>query len=150
MREFNCFTGRVAMFCFMGALFLLQSSCSKSAPKCDSSSAVDAVIYFVGQDLKKDLSGLAGFSGAELSEEEWRMLRAGMVITVNNMREQGVDQGSGKRTCAGNVSIQNSGNTDIIPVTYVTELDASGEVKVSVSGLEARKGAPARPLIPEQ
>lgn len=150
MKECNSMSGTSAIIFSMVFVMLSLSSCSKSAPKCDSSKAVDAVIYAVGQDMRKDLSGIAGIGGPELSDEEWRMFRAGMVITVDNMREQGVDESSGKRTCAGNVSIQSSGKTDIIPVTYVTELDASGNVKVSVSGLEARKNAPAGPLIPEQ
>ncbi|MBI5847873.1 MAG: hypothetical protein HZB31_07990 [Nitrospirae bacterium] len=139
----------VILFC-IALMMLLLSSCSQSVPKCEGSKAVDAVIYAVGQDIRKDLSGVAGISGPELSDEEWRMFRAGMVITVDNMREQGFDQGSGKRTCAGNVSIQNSGKTDIIPVTYVIELDSSGNVKTSVSGIEARKKAPVGPLIPDK
>jgi hypothetical protein len=150
MREFDNISGTLAIFFGMALMMLSLSSCSKAAPKCDSSKAVDAVIYAVGQDMRKDLSGVAGIAGPELSEEEWRMFRAGIVITVDNMREQAVDENTGKRTCAGNVSIQNSGKTEIIPVTYVTELDASGSVKVSLSGLEARKRAPAGPLVPEQ
>lgn len=150
MRERSRFSGNAVLFFCVVLLTGLIASCSKSAPKCDSSKAVDAVIYAVGQDLRKDLSGLAGISGSQLSDDEWRMFRAGMVITVDTMREQGVDESAGKRTCAGNVSIQEHGKTDIIPVTYSTELDAAGSVKVNVSGLEARKKAPVGPLIPEQ
>lgn len=150
MRDCRRLSGTVILLFSVVITGLFVTSCSKSAPTCDSSKAVDAVIYAVGQDIRKDLSGVASIGGSELSDEEWKMFRAGMVITVDNMREQGVDEGTGKRRCAGQVSIQNSGKTDLIPVTYTTELDTSGAVKVVVSGLEARSKAPAAPLIPEQ
>jgi len=139
----------VMLFCVM-VLGLSASSCSKSVPKCDSGKAVDAVIYAVGQDIRKDLSGVAGMSGSQLSDDEWRMFRAGMMITMDNMKELVFDEGSNKRTCSGSVTIQNSGKTNVLPVTYVEELDAAGELKVSVSGLEARRGDASKPIISDK
>ena len=70
---------RVALIGIFAALLFVVCGCSKAAPACDGGKTIDAVINLVGQDLKKDLAAVAGMGGPgmELSEDEWRTMRAG-------------------------------------------------------------------------
>lgn len=132
----------------VAALFV--SACSKAAPKCDNGKAVDAVIHEVSQDLKKDMGMLAGAGGDELSEDEWRTLRAGMIITVDNIREQNYAKDSDRRTCAGNLIIQDSSGKESIPIVYIPETDkASGEIRVTLTGYKEHKDKQTGPVLPD-
>lgn len=126
------------------------SACSKAAPKCDSSTAVDAVIHAVSQEMKKDMNIVAGAGSGDLSEEEWRMMRAGMLITVDSIREQSYDESTDTRTCAGNLIIQNSGSRDTIPIIYIPTKDkTTGEARVQLSGYrEFKSRGQNAPLLP--
>ncbi len=126
------------------------SACSKAAPKCDSSTAVDAVIHSVSQEMKKEMNIVAGAGSGDLSEDEWRMMRAGMLITVDSIREQGYDESTDTRTCGGNLIIQNSGSRDTIPITYIPIKDkTTGEVRVQLSGYrEFKERSRNAPLLP--
>jgi hypothetical protein len=139
--------GKVCAGLIFVAVFFLFA-CSKSAPKCDSGKAVDAVIHEVSQDLKKDLALIAGAGSSELSEDEWRTLRAGIMITVDNIREQNYTKDSDKRTCAGNLIIQDSSGKESIPVVYIPETDkVSGEARVTLTGYQEHKNKKTGPLI---
>ena len=124
---------------FLVATAILASfplGCSKSTPACDSGKVIDGVIFAVGQDIRKNLAGIAsvGGPGMELSDDEWRSIRAGMVIGVDNIKEQGFDANSGKRTCSGSVTITDHGKAKTTQMTYFAELDkTSGEVKTLLS-----------------
>ncbi len=131
---------------FVAGFFLF--GCSKAAPKCDSGKVVDAIIHEVSQDMKKDANFLAGAGSGELSEDEWRTLRAGIMITVDNIREQNYAKDLDKRTCAGNLIIQDSSGKESIPVVYIPETDkVSGEVRVALTGYQEHKNKKTGPLI---
>ncbi len=129
-----CRRGEVfAGLILVAVLFLF--SCSKAAPKCDNGKAVDAIIHEVSQDMKKDANFLAGAGSGELSDDEWRTLRASIMITVDNIREQNYAEESDKRTCAGNLIIQDSSGKESIPVVFIPAADkVSGEVRVTLTG----------------
>jgi hypothetical protein len=86
----------------------------------------------------------------ELTDDEWKLLRASMVINLENIREQSYDKDAGKRICAANLMIVSSGSKDIIPVTYTAEISKdTGDLKVTLSGLQEFKKAKTAPE-PEQ
>ncbi len=141
---------------FTGALTMLSTflfGCSKSTPKCDSGKAITGVIDTVGQNFKKDLASLTGMGGPgmELTDDEWKTIRAGMIIDLENIREQGFDENSGKRTCTANLMIVSSGKKKIIPITYISEINKdSGEFKTTISVPdEFEKEQTALPRVPE-
>jgi len=118
-------------------ILLLMSGCSKSLPKCDDGKTIKAVIYAVGQDFRKQLSGIAGIqSGTELSDDEWKLLRSGMIIDLENIREQNFDKNAGKRTCAANLMIVQSGKKELTPITYIAMTQEGSDVQVTISGLD--------------
>jgi hypothetical protein len=131
----------------LSMLSVLVSGCSKSVPSCDDGKSIKAVVFSVSQDMKKQLSGIAGVQpGMELSDDEWRLIRSGMIIDLENIREQNFDKDTGKRMCAANLMIQSGGKKDLIPITYAEELDpGTGEVKVVVSGFEEYNKSKAQP-----
>lgn len=123
-------------------LLAVASGCSKSAPKCDGGKTVKAVINTVSEDFKKDLAAIAGMGvpGMELTDDEWRTIRAGMIIDLENIREHSSDEAAEKRSCVANLMIVSGGAKDLIPVTYVTERNKdSGDVKITLSELEEFK-----------
>ena len=144
--------GVVAFLAAAALLVTLMAGCSKSTPACDSGKVMDGVIYAVGQDIRKNLSGIAamGGPGMELSDDEWRTIRSGMIITVENIKEQGFDEASGQRTCAGNVIIMRSGKKETMPVTYFAEIDkTSGELKTTISASKGKENEENPPQTPQ-
>lgn len=140
-------TGLLAM------LLILVGGCSKSIPGCDDGKTVKAVINTVSQDFRKKLSGIAGMGGPgmELSEDEWKTIRSGMVIDLENIREQSFDEAAGKRTCTANLMVVQGGKKDLIPITYVPEVNKeTGELNIALSGLDEFRKAKAQPApLPE-
>jgi hypothetical protein len=140
-------TGLLAM------LLILAGGCSKSIPGCDDGKTVKAVINMVSQDFRKNLSGIAGMGGPgmELSEDEWKTIRAGMIIDLENIREQSFDEAAGKRTCAANLMVVQGGKKDLIPITYVPEVNKeTGELNIALSGLDEFRKEKAQPApLPE-
>jgi len=138
---------------FFIMLLSLVSGCSKSVPGCDDGKTVKAVINTVSEDFRKNLSAIAGMGGAgmELSDDEWRTIRSGMVIDLENIRELSFDEAAGKRVCAANLMVVQGGKKELIPVTYVPELNKdTGELKTALSGLdEFRKAKAEPPPLPE-
>jgi hypothetical protein len=134
-------------------LSILLGGCSKSIPGCDDGKTVKAVINTVSQDFKKNLSGIAGMGGPgmELSEDEWKTIRSGMVIDLEAIREQSFDEAAGKRICAANLMVVQGGKKELIPITYVPEINRkTGELKIALSGLDEFRKAKAQPApLPE-
>jgi hypothetical protein len=134
-------------------LMFTAYGCSKSAPSCDSGKTVKSVINLVGQDFKKNLASIAGLGGPgmELSDDEWRTIRAGMIIDLENIREQSFDEAEGKRKCAANLMILNGGKKELIPVTYVSEINKdTGELNITLSGLDEYRKTKTAPMLPEE
>jgi hypothetical protein len=145
-----------AVLLLMAGVFIMllagASGCSKSVSKCDDDKAIKAVINTVSQDMKKDLAAVAGLGGPgmELSDDEWRTIRAGMVIDLENIREHSFDEAANKRTCAANLMIVQGGKKELIPVTYVSEMNKdTGELKVALSGLQEYKKSQKAPPLPQ-
>lgn len=69
--------GGAALLAVTALLLPLAAGCSKSTPACDSGKVIDGVIYAVGQEIRKNLSGIAEMGGSGLSDDEWRTLRWG-------------------------------------------------------------------------
>ncbi len=141
--------GRVFTGIF-AVLLLAVYGCSKSTPACDNGKTVKAVINIVGQDFKKDLSSIVGMGGPnmELTDDERRTIRAGMIIDLENIREHSYDEAEGKRKCAANLMIVSSGSKELIPVNYESEIDKdTGELKITLSGLEEYKKAKTAPML---
>jgi hypothetical protein len=126
--------------------------CSKSIPACDNGKTIKSVINLVSQDFKKDLASIAGLGGPgmELTDDEWRTIRAGMVIDLENIREHSYDEAEGKRKCAANLMIVSSGKKELIPITYVSEINKdTGELNLSLSGLDEYRKTKTAPMLPE-
>lgn len=130
---------------------LLAGGCSKSVPKCDDRKAVEAVINSVSQDLKKQLSGIAGVQpGMELSDDEWKLIRSGMIIDLENIREQNFDKDTGKRTCAANLMVVEGGKKELTPITYIPmKREGSDELQVEISGLDHHGKEQEAEMAPE-
>jgi hypothetical protein len=137
----------------LAILLILAVGCSKSIAGCDDGKTVKAAINTVSQDFRKNLSGIAGMGGPgmELSEDEWKTIRSGMVIDLENIREQSFDEAAGKRTCTANLMVVQGGKKDLIPITYVPEVNKeTGELNIALSGLDESRKAKARPApLPE-
>jgi len=146
------FYGMVLTVVFAILLFVVQG-CSKSTPACDNGKTIKAVVNIVSQDFKNDLSEIVGLGrpGMELTDEEWKTMRAGMVIDLENIREHSFDEAEGKRKCAANLMIVSGGSKELIPVSYVSEINKdTGELKVALSGLEEYKKSKTAPvMLPE-
>lgn len=144
--------GMVLTGVFAILLFSVQG-CSKTTPACDSGKTVKAVVNIVGQDFKNDLAAIVGLGGPgmELTDEEWKSIRAGMVIDLENIREHSFEEAEGKRKCAANLMIVSGGSKELIPVTYISEINKdTGELKVTLSGLEEYKKSKTAPsMLPE-
>jgi hypothetical protein len=107
----------------------------------------------VSQDFKKDLAAITGLGGPgmELTDDEWRTIRAGMVIDLENIREHSFDEAAGQRKCAANLMIVRGGSKELIPITYISELNKdTGDLKITLSGMEEFKKAKTAPVpLPE-
>jgi hypothetical protein len=133
-------------------LLIAVYGCSKSTPACDSGKTMKTVINMVSQDFKKDLAAIAGLGGPgmELTDDEWRTIRAGMIIDLENIREHSYDEAGGKRKCAATLMIVNGGKKELIPVTYVSEINKdTGELNIMLSGLDEYRKTKTAPVLPE-
>ncbi len=118
------------------AALLIFAACTKPTPPCDNSKTVDAVINAVAEELKEDLRALTSvLSGRELSDNEWRLRRSGMIISVNNIRQLSFDEESGQYECAGDLRIISSGSREDTPITYTYRLLEADELQATVSGM---------------
>jgi hypothetical protein len=136
----------------MALLLIMAGGCSKSPPGCDDGKTVKAVVNTISEDFRKSLSGIAGMGGPgmELSEDEWKTIRSGMVIDLENIREQSFDEATGKRTCAADLMVVQGGKKELTPITYVPEISKeTGELKISLSGLDKYEKAKQPAPLPE-
>lgn len=133
-------------------LWTLVPACTKSVPDCDDGKAVTAVINSVSQSLREDLSAVAAAPGMALTDEEWKLIRAGMIIDLEDIREQSFDKDTGIRKCAATLMIQSSGSKERIPLTYIPRLNQdTGNLAVAISGMDEYRQSLGTPeLIPEE
>lgn len=149
-KNFRCM-GMVLTGVFAILLFALQG-CSKSTPACDNGKTIKVVVNIVSQDFKNDLAAIvgAGGPGMELTDDEWRTMRAGMIIDLENIREHSFDEAEGKRKCAANLMIVSGGSKELIPITYDSEINKdTGELKITLSGVDEYKKSKTAPMFPE-
>jgi hypothetical protein len=124
------------LFLLPALLFLVISGCSKSTPNCDDSKTVDAVIDAVGQNMKKKLAGIAGVQpGMELSDDEWKLMRAGMIISLENIK--GMKTEEGKSECSADLIIVSGGSKETTPITYNASIQKdSGSLQITLFGFD--------------
>jgi hypothetical protein len=130
---------------------LLATGCSKSVPECDDGKTIKAAIDAVSQSFKNDLAAIAGAGtpGMELTDDEWKLLRSSMVIDLENPKELSFE--AEKRICAATLIIHSGGKKENIPITYIPEIKKdSGELQVTISGLEEFKQSQPAPEPTEQ
>jgi hypothetical protein len=116
------------------------TGCSKGPPTCDSEKVQKAVIDEHIADLKSQVSSVAGASGVpgmELSEDEWRLMRAGMNFELRNIKQFSFDEAAGILECEADLIVFSSGQQENIPIEYTAEIAAStGQVNVTVITLD--------------
>ena len=143
-RELNCVktTCRIITV-FIGVLIAgagFLGGCSKSPPACDSKKVKEAVIEKHIAELKSQLSMIAnagGQPGMELSEDEWRMMRAGMNFELKNVKQFSFDEASGTLECEADLVTFSSGTQTSEPIEYTAEVTkGSDQVIVTIYALE--------------
>jgi hypothetical protein len=134
--SFLCFF-YVVLFFSSVVITAFISSCTQSPPECDDKKTVKAVISEASENLKGQLSSLITVQpGMELSDDEWRVFRAGMQFSLENIGQQGFDSQSGIFECTADLIINSSGLKESIPITYTAKLpQGSNRVQVTVSEL---------------
>ena len=143
-RGLNCAKttcGIIAVFIgifIAGAVFL--EGCSKSPPACDGSKVKKAVIEKHIAELKSQLSAIAnagGQPGMDLSEDEWRMMRAGMNFELQNIKQFSFDEATSILECEADLIVFSGGKQDNIPIEYTAEtVESTGQVLVTIFELE--------------
>jgi len=119
---------------------IVLAGCSKGPPTCDSKDVQKAVIDQHLQDLRSDLSAVAaagGQPGMELSEDEWRLMRAGMNFELRNIRQFSYDEAAGVLECEADLIVFSGGMQNNIPIEYTAEIVAgSGQINATIYELE--------------
>jgi len=92
------------------------------------------------EDLKSQLSSVAsagGQPGMELSEDEWRTMRAGMNFELRNIKQFSFDEAAGILECEADLIVFSSGQENNIPIEYTAEIvESTGKVLVTIFELE--------------
>jgi hypothetical protein len=126
--------GIVMVFSFMLA------GCSKGPPTCDSKKVQKAVIDQHIADLKSQMSAVAsagGQPGMELTEDEWRLFRAGMNFELRNIKQFSFDEAAGILECEADLIVFSSGLEDNLPIEYTAEIvPNTGQVHATIYLLE--------------
>ena len=119
---------------------VVLAGCSKGSPTCDSKKVQEAVIDEYIKDYKSQVSAVAGAGGQpgmELSEDEWRLMRAGMNFELRNIKQFSFDEAAGILECEADLIVFSSGLQDNIPIEYTAEIVAStGQVHATIYILE--------------
>jgi len=119
---------------------VVLAGCSKGPPTCDSKNVQKAVIDQKIKNLKSEVSAVAGAGGQpgmELSEEEWRLMRAGMNFELRNIKQFSFDEAAGILECEADLIVFSSGLENTIPIEYTAEIVAStGQVHATIYELE--------------
>ena len=118
----------------------LLAGCSKSPPTCDTKKVKKAVIAQRIEDLKSQVSAVAeagGQPGMELTEDEWRMMRAGMNFELRNIKQFSFDEATGTLECEADLVTFSSGTESSIPIEYTAEVvKGTDQVLVTIYELE--------------
>ena len=127
---------------FLGIVMIFSvvlAGCSKGPPTCDNKKVQKAVIDQHIEDLRSEVSAVAsiGGAGSELSDDEWRMMRAGMNFELKNIKQFSFDEATGTLECEADLLMFSSGKKDNIPIEYTAEIVAStGQVHATIYILE--------------
>jgi hypothetical protein len=123
----------------IGMIFsVLLSGCSKGPPACDSEKVKKAVIDQRIADLKSQVSSIAASGpGMELTEDEWRMMRAGMNFELRNIKQFSFDEASGTLECEADLVTFSSGMKSSMPIEYTAEvIQGTDLVRATIYELE--------------
>jgi hypothetical protein len=116
------------------------AGCSKSPTTCDAKKVKKAVIAEYIDILKGRVSSVAGASGQpgmELSEDEWRMMRAGMNFELKNIKQFRFDKAKGQLECEADLIMYSSGTQKDIPIEYTADVtEGTDQVLVTIYELE--------------
>jgi len=111
------------------------ASCSRATGACNEDKTIDAATEAVYASLKDQLAFIAGVTpGSEMSEDEWKAIRLGTQVKVDNIRQTG--RQGGRFECAANVVVTTSGGKEEMHITYTSGLTASGDVRVIITNDE--------------
>jgi hypothetical protein len=143
-REIRCLKKSYKMIPFFLGIVMIFSvvlaGCSKGPPTCNSKKVQEAVIDQHIKELKSQLSAVAGAGGQpgmELSEDEWRLMRAGMNFELRNIKQFSFDEAAGILECEADLIVFSSGLQNNIPIEYTAEIVAStGQVHATIYELE--------------
>jgi len=142
-REIRCLTKAYKIIpvflCIVMMFSVVLAGCSKGPPTCDSKKVKEAVIEQHLENLKSDLNAVAsiGGAGSELSDDEWRMMRAGMNFELRNIKQFSFDEAAGVLECEADLIVFSSGMKNNIPIEYTAEIVAStGQIHATIYELE--------------
>ena len=125
--------------CIVMMVTVVLAGCSKGPPTCDSKNVKKAVIEQYAEDLRSQVDSIAsiGGAGSELSDDEWRMMRAGMNFELRNIKQFTFDEAANTLECEADLIKFQAGKQDNIPIEYTAEIVAStGQVHVTIYPLE--------------
>ena len=121
-------------------LAVVLPGCTKSPPTCDANKVKKAVIAKHIEDLKSQVSAVAGAggqSGMELTEDEWRLMRAGMNFELRNIKQFSFDEATGTLECEADLITFSSGVESSMPIEYTAEIvKGTNQVLVTIYELE--------------
>lgn len=116
------------------------AGCTKSLPMCDSKKVKKVVIEQHIEELKSQVAGVAeagGQPGMELTEDEWRLMRAGMNFELRNIKQFSFDEASGILDCQADLVTFSSGMESSMPIEYTAEVvKGTDQVLVTIYELE--------------
>lgn len=143
-REIHCLRKIYKMFpilfCIVMIFSFVLAGCSKGPPTCDSKKVQKAVIAQYIEDYKSQVSAVAGAGGQpgmELSEDEWRLIRAGMNFELRNIKQFSFDEATSILECEADLIVFSGGKQDNIPIEYTAEtVESTGQVLVTIFELE--------------
>jgi hypothetical protein len=72
-----------------------------------------------------------------LTEDEWRMMRAGMNFELRNINQFSFDEASGTLECEADLVMFSTGVENSMPIEYIAEVvEGSDQVLVTIYELE--------------
>lgn len=128
------------LLCIVMIFSFVLAGCSKGPPTCDNKKVKKAVINQHIKDLKSQVSAVAsagGQPGMELTEDEWRAMRAGMNFELRNIKQFSFDEADGILECEADLIVFSGGIENNIPIEYTAEIvETSGQVHATIYELE--------------
>ncbi len=142
-REITCLKKSYKIIMVLLGIMMIFSfvlaGCSKGPPTCDSKKVTKAVIDRHIEDLKSQVAAVASAGGDHmaLTEDEWRLMRAGMNFELRNIKQFSFDEATSTLECEADLIVFSGGKQDNIPIEYSAEIIAStGQVNVTIFELE--------------